>query len=170
MTTFRKALSYPLIKGGLLFLALALLMSLISMYTVEKSYYSEGTLGVGHHVIGNKDFENNYFITNRTLVISSQNASVVVIQKGKINSYILRNQSVSLNPTSQPEISVESGNVRYSYRVYGVDYPYLPLSLLAFVFMIVGSALSVYGYIKFMESIVEKARKRRGDFNESAKL
>ncbi|ADT84657.1 hypothetical protein TERMP_01682 [Thermococcus barophilus MP] len=49
----------------------------------------------------------------------------------------------------------------YSYRVYGVDYPYSLLSLLAFVFMIVGSALSVYGYIRFMEGAVEKTRKRR---------
>ncbi|MBO8174074.1 MAG: hypothetical protein H0Z18_02315 [Thermococcus sp.] len=161
MTTFRRALNYPLIKGGLVFLALALLLSLVSMYSVEKSYSSQGTLGVGHHVIGDKDFENNYFITNRTLVLSSQNASVIVIQKGRINSYILKNKSVRLNPISQPEISVESGNVSYLYRVYGVDYPYSLLSLLAFVFMIVGSALSVYGYIKFMEGAVKEAREKR---------
>ncbi|AHF81061.1 hypothetical protein [Thermococcus paralvinellae] len=161
MTTFRKALNYPLIKGGLMFLALALLLSFVSMYSVEKSYSSEGTLGIGHHIIGDENFENKYFITNRTLILSSQNASVIVIQKGKINSYILRNQSVNLNPTSQPEISVKSGNVSYSYRVYGVDYPYSLLSLLAFVFMIVGGALSMYGYIRFMEGAVKEARKRR---------
>ncbi|ALM75789.1 MULTISPECIES: hypothetical protein [Thermococcus] len=161
MTTFRKAINYPLIKGGLIFLALALLLSLVSMYSVEKSYFSQGTLGVGHHIIGDKEFESNYFVINRTLIISSQNASVVVIQRGKINSYTLNNQSVRLTPTSQPEIRVESGNVSYSYRVYGVDYPYSLLSLLAFVFMIVGSALSVYGYIRFMEGAVEKTRKRR---------
>ncbi|NJE08222.1 hypothetical protein E3E31_06755 [Thermococcus sp. M39] len=161
MTTFRKAINYPLIKGGLIFLALALLLSIVSMYSVEKSYSSEGTLSIGHHIIGDENFENNYFITNRTLILSSQNASVIVIQKGKINSYILKNQSVYLNPTSQPEISVESGNVSYSYKVYGIDYPYSLLSLLAFVFMIVGSALSVYGYIRFMESAVGEARKKR---------
>jgi len=160
MHTFRKAINYPLIKGGLIFLALALILSLISMYSVERSYYSQGTLSVGHHVIGDKDFESSYFITNRTLIIFSQNASVIVIQRGKINSYTLQNESIRLNPISQPEISVERGNVSYSYRAYGVDCPYSLLSLLAFVFMIVGSALSIYGYIRFMEDAMEDVRKR----------
>jgi len=60
---------------------------------------------------------------------------------------------VVLNPLSQPQINVESGEVKYTYNVKGVDYPYALLAWVAFVIMLVGSALSLIGYLRFMEEL-----------------
>lgn len=153
MVTFKDALRYPLIKAGLLFLFLAIILAFISMYGVPKSGNWHGNLQQGQHLIGDSQFEKEYFINNRTLTLYSQNASVIIVHGNKVDAYRLNNNSVTLNPLSQPQINVESGNVSYVYDVKGVQYPYSPLAWVAFISMLVGSALSLIGYVRFMEEL-----------------
>ncbi|USH00198.1 hypothetical protein K1720_01600 [Thermococcus argininiproducens] len=153
MVTFMDAIKYRLIRVGLLFLLLAIILSLISMYEVPKSGSWSGDLQAGEHLLGDSQFEKKYFISNRTLMLYSQNASLIIIHGNKIDVYKLKNESVILNPLSQPQINIESGEVNYTYNVKGVDYPYAPLAWIAFVMMLVGSALSLVGYVRFMEEL-----------------
>lgn len=153
MVTFKDALRYPLIKAGLLFLFLAIILAFISMYSIPKTGNWHGTLQKGQYSIGDSQFEEEYFISNRTLILYSQNASVIIVHGNKIDVYNLNNNSVTLNPLSQPQINVESGNVSYVYDVEGVQYPYSSLAWIAFISMLVGSALSLIGYVRFMEEL-----------------
>ncbi|RLG44593.1 MAG: hypothetical protein DRN81_04195, partial [Thermoproteota archaeon] len=123
MVTFKDALGYPLIKAGLLFLILAIVLALISMYEVPKSGIWSGEIKTGEYFISDSNIERNYYINNRTLTIYSQNASLLLIHGNKIDVYNLKNESVVLTPLFQPQINVESGEVKYTYDVKGVDYP-----------------------------------------------
>lgn len=150
----RLAFRYSLIKAGFLLLVLALVLSLASMYGVEKNYRESGNLTAGIHVLGDDRFENSYYTYNRTLLLSSPNASVVVN-----NVTYSVDGSLRLNPSSRPRVEVLSGNVSYEYRSTATDYPLAYLSLLAFLFFIVGLVLALQGYIRMIGDI-RASRKR----------
>lgn len=156
MTSLKEAIKFPLIKFGILSLIFALVLSLLAMHGVEKSYENSGVLGVGEHVIGDEEFEKRYYITNRTLTLFSENASFCVIQANSIKYYFLHNESLNLTPISRPTIHIQKGNLTYSYKVNGVNYPFSSLSILAFILMIVGTVLSMAGYVRFMEKHLKR--------------
>lgn len=156
MTSLKEALMFSLIKFGVLSLIFALVLSLLAMYGVEKDYENSGVLGVGEHVMGDEEFEKRYYITNRTLILFSENASFYVIQANSIKHYSLHNESLNLTPISRPTIHVQRGNLTYSYKVSGVNYPFSFLSIPAFILMIVGTMLSMAGYVRFMEKHLKR--------------
>lgn len=158
MGTLRDALSYPLLRVGLALLVLALLISVTGFYRVDKSYSSNGTLGEGMHRLGDDKFETEYLYHNRTLVISSSDANLSLIQGTQIVNYTLLNREIRLHPRERPVIYVFNGSVNYSYNVTAVDYPYAVYSVFAFVLMLVGVALSFIGYTQFIGDVREGKR------------
>jgi len=144
----RLAFRYPHIKVGFLLLVLALLIAVAGTYGVERDYHESGSLKPGLQVLGDGDFEHAYYTYNRTLVLKSENARVVVNNitysfKGAIN----------LSPTSRPWIEVVFGNVSYDYTSKAVDYPFAPFSIIAFLFFIVGLVLSIIGYVRLISDL-----------------
>ena len=141
-TVFRS----KLFVSGFAFLVLAMIFSAVSItYTQSHSYSSSGTLGSGQHVIGNATFEKLYSITNRTLVITSENASLGVLYGTNYTQYNLTGRLI-LHPTDNPTINVYRGNVTYTYNVTGVGYPYSNLVILALVFAVVGTVFAWVGF------------------------
>ena len=135
-----------LFLSGFILLILAMLFSAVAItYTQLHHSSSSGTLGEGQHVIGNGSFESFYSITNRTLVIESNNASVGVLYGANYTQYNLTGR-VTLHPTDRPTIDVYSGNVTYVYNVTGVGYPYSNLAFPALVFAVVGTVLAWVGF------------------------
>ncbi len=162
MGTLRDALDYPpLLRVGLALLVLALLISVTGFYRVDKSYSSNGTLGGGMHRLGGDDkFETEYLYHNRTLVISSSDANLSLIQGTQIVNYTLLNREIRLHPRERPMIYVFNGSVNYSYNVTAVDYPYAVYSVFAFVLMLVGGvALSFIGYTQFIGGDVREGKR-----------
>ncbi|ASJ03638.1 hypothetical protein A3L09_10400 [Thermococcus profundus] len=150
----RLAFKYALIKVGFLLLVLALVLSLASMYGIEKNYHESGHLGPGLHVIGDDHFERAYYTYKRVLLLNSTNASVSVN-----NVTYSVTGLVNVTPSLRPSVEVLSGNVSYDYTVRATDYPLAYLSLLAFLFFIVGLVLAVQGYIRMIGDI-RSSRKR----------
>lgn len=155
MVTFREALRQPFIKAGLLMLVAALLLSLAAMMSYPGSYRVKGVLNPGSYVL-NTTFDERYYVENRTLVMHSENASVIVYHGGNLTSHSFSNDTLILRLYSTPHITVKYGKVNYTYSMDGVRYPYSMLSVPAFILMIVGSAFAMMGYVKFLGEIKGK--------------
>ena len=155
MGTLRDAMSYPVLRAGMIMLVLALLISAAGFYHVTKSYSSSGTLGEGMHYLGDDKFENEYLYHNRTLTRSSNNATFSLLQGNEMYNYTLVNDSVTLHPSMRPVIYVFKGEVNYTYDAKAVDYPYAIYSVGAFVLMLVGIVLSFIGYTQFLRDVKE---------------
>ena len=155
MGTLREALSYPVLRAGLILLFLALLISAAGFYRVDKYYSSSGTLGEGMHRLGTDKFEDEYLYHNRTLTLSSHNATFSLLQGTEMYNYTLVNDSITLHPEMRPVIYVFKGEVNYTYDASAIDYPYAIYSLVAFVLMLVGIALSFIGYTQFLRDVKE---------------
>ncbi|NJE42974.1 hypothetical protein E3E35_00970 [Thermococcus sp. GR7] len=158
MGTLREALEYPFLRAGLIMLLLALIISAMGLYGVDKSYSSNGTLGKGRHFLGDEDFEKSYVYYNRTLIISSSNATFSVIQGNATEKYTQLNGTVKIIPTTRPVIDVFNGTVNYTYTVSAKDYPYAIYSLIAFVLMLVGTVMAFIGYTHFLRDVKEGKR------------
>ncbi|NJF26094.1 hypothetical protein [Thermococcus sp. Bubb.Bath] len=140
-------LSYKPISVGLIFLVVALLMSIVGLHKVPVEYENSGTLGPGNYTLGNNSFENGYLGYNRTLVLTSSNASIIVGEAGSPTRSMNITSNVTLNPKDRPSLEVLSGNVSYTYRARAWKYPYSLLAIPAFIFMLVGTVLVFVGYI-----------------------
>ncbi|WP_461865429.1 hypothetical protein [Thermococcus sp.] len=160
MVTFREALRQPLIKVGLLMLFLALILSLIAMISYPGNYNTHGVLSPGNYAL-NTSFDEKYYVRNRTLIMHSENASVIIYHDRNLTSHVFSNDTFILKLYSIPQITVECGKVNYTYSMSGTRYPYSALSIPAFILMIVGSAFAMMGYIRFMGEI-------KGGGNEGA--
>jgi len=155
MGDLRDALNYPLLKAGLIALFVALIISAAGLYRVNKSYSSSGTLGEGMHYLGEEGFERGYVYYNRTLFLYSPDANLSIIQGEKVTNYTLINRRITIHPVERPKVYVFNGSVSYIYNATAVDYPYAIYSLLAFVLMLVGIALSFIGYNHFLRDLKE---------------
>ncbi|ASJ06313.1 hypothetical protein A3L08_02680 [Thermococcus pacificus] len=153
MGTLRDAMGYPVLRAGIILLVLALLISIAGLYRVDKSYSSSGTLGEGMHYLGDDKFENEYLYHNRTLTLSSTNATISLLQGSEMYNYTLVNDSVTLHPEMRPAIYVFNGEVNYTYDARAIDYPYAVYSIGAFVIMLAGIALSFIGYTQFLKDV-----------------
>lgn len=142
------AFRYAHIRMGFLLLVLALLIAIAGTYSVEKSYHESGSLKPGLRVLGDSDFEHAYYTYNRTLVLKSENAKVVIN-----NVTYSVNGVINLSLTSRPRVEVVFGNVSYDYTSRAVDYPFAPFSLIAFLFFIVGLVLSIMGYTRLISDL-----------------
>ncbi len=152
MVSFREALKNTFIKAGLVMLVLALILSLIAMISYPGSYSTKGILNPGSYVL-NTTFDKKYYVENRTLIMNSGNASVIIYHGGNLTSHVFSNDTLILKLYSTPHITVEYGKVNYTYNMSGIRYPYSMLSIPAFILMIVGSAFAMMGYIRFMGEI-----------------
>ncbi|WP_297507693.1 hypothetical protein [Thermococcus sp.] len=129
---------------GLSFLLLALVLSAVSVfYSNPISYSQSGTFGVGEHPVGNSSFE-EHVVTNRSLRLSSKNASIMVSWGSNYTSYNLTG-NLTLYPGERPTVNVFKGEVNYSYEVKAIEYPYSDLAIPAFIFAIVGTILAWIG-------------------------
>ncbi len=155
MGTLRDAMGYPLLKAGLTMLILALLISVAGFYRVSKSYSASGTLGEGMHYLGDDKFETEYLYHNRTLILSSSDANLSLIQGTRMTNYTLVNREITLHPGERPVIYVFNGSVNYTYRATAVDYPYAVYSVFAFVLMLVGVVMAFMGYSQFLKDVKE---------------
>ncbi len=155
MGTLRDAMSYPLLRAGIIMLFLALLISAAGFYRVDKSYSSSGTLGEGMNYIGDDKFEMEYLYHNRTLTLSSTNATFSLLQGSEMYNYTLINDSVTLHPEMRPVIYVFNGEVNYTYDATAIDYPYAMYSVGAFVLMLVGIVMSFLGYTQLLRDVKE---------------
>jgi hypothetical protein len=148
MVRGKTPLSYKPISVGLIFLIVALLMSIVGLHKVPVGYSSSGFLEPGNYTLGTKSFENNYLDYNRTLVLTSTNASILVSDDGSSARLMNVTSRITLNPTDRPYIDVLSGNVSYTYKATAWKYPYSSIAIPAFVFMVVGTVLVFVGYIR----------------------
>ncbi|ASJ08292.1 hypothetical protein A3L11_03225 [Thermococcus siculi] len=155
MGTLRDAMSYPLMRAGMIMLLLALLISAAGFYRVDKSYSSSGILGEGMHYLGDDKFETEYLYHNRTLTLSSTNATFSLLQGTEMYNYTLVNGSMTLHPEMRPVIYVFNGQVNYTYEARAIDYPYAVYSIGAFVLMLVGIVMSFLGYTQFLRDVKE---------------
>jgi hypothetical protein len=129
---------------GFSFLLIALVLSAVSVfYSNPLSYFQSGSLDNGQYTLGNSSFE-EHIITNRTLILSSDNASVALTWGTNSTTYNVTGQII-LHPGSRPTINVFKGRVNYTYTARGVEYPYSDLAIPAFVFAIVGTILAWIG-------------------------
>jgi len=146
MAGFSTVFRSKLFVSGFAFLVLAMVLSAVSItYTQSHSYSSSGRLGPGQYILGNATFEKSYSITNRTLVIKSENASLGVLYGTNYTQYNLTGRLI-LHPTDSPTINVYRGNITYTYNVTGISYPYSNLSLVALVFAVVGTVFAWVGF------------------------
>ncbi|WP_456367530.1 hypothetical protein [Thermococcus sp.] len=140
---------------GFLMIVLALILSAVASFTVEnKSYVQSGKLGPGKHVIGSDNFEGKYLYPNRTLVLSSNNTTLILVSSDKNISYNLTGRIV-LHPKERPTIVVYNGSVGYTYRVRAVNYPYSDLSIPALILALIGSVFLWVGYAKIIREVRE---------------
>ncbi len=144
---------------GLLMLILALVLSAVASFVVEDKVYSQsGELGPGEYTLGNESFESKYLYPNRTLVLTSNNATLLV-SSGENHSYNLTGQLV-LYPNERPDVVVYNGSVSYTYRVKALDYPYSDLSIPALILAVVGGSVFLWvGYAKALRDVREGGRK-----------
>ncbi len=132
---------------GFSFILLALLMSAVAVFHFTPLEYSKtGTMGSGQYLLGNSTLE-GATVTNRTLTLSSKNASVEVVVNGHYTAYNITG-NLTLHPDGRPYVDVLSGCVTYTYRVSALDYPYSSLAIPAFVLAIVGTILAWLGLEK----------------------
>ncbi|WP_240923407.1 hypothetical protein [Thermococcus sp. 18S1] len=158
MGTFRDAMEYPLLKVGLIMLVLALVISAAGFYRVGKTYSASGTLGEGMHYLGDDKFETEYLYHNRTLILSSSDANLSLIQGVEMTNYTLVNREITLHPSERPVIYVFNGSVNYTYSATAVDYPYAIYSVVAFVLMLVGVVMAFMGYSQLLRDVKEGRR------------
>ncbi len=140
--------SYWPIKLGVTLLFLALLTSIIGLHKVPVNYSDSGTLGPGIHVLGNGSFEYNYFYANRTLELSSKNASLIISWEGSKAYTLNLTTNITISPAGRPIIKVISGNVSYKYEVRSWKYPYSFLAVPSLLAMVLGTMLVFIGYLK----------------------
>ena len=147
LESLRLALRYSTIKVGFLLLFATLLLSILSMHSVNHTYSEEGEVEPGNYTLGNEKFESEYFSYNRTLTLWG-NGEV------RINDF---NYSVfggiTVEPVDRPRLEVVSGSFRYAYSVVAKDYPFIYISLAAIVTFLIGLILSVLGYIQMMREL-----------------
>ncbi|WP_297418590.1 hypothetical protein [Thermococcus sp.] len=149
MSSFNPFSFWP-IKFGLTFLFLALFLSVIGLHKVPITYEQSGKLGPGYHLLGNDSFENNYLYANRTLQLSSSNASLEIYW-GSQEYPLNLTTSVTLKPAGRPAVRVISGEVSYRYKASSWRYPYAFLAIPALFSVMIGSVLVFVGYIKFKQ-------------------
>ncbi|WP_297469991.1 hypothetical protein [Thermococcus sp.] len=145
-------LNSKLMLSGFIMVFLAMILSAVAVFHVgHPSYSSSGVLEPGNHTLGNSTFENNYFYYNRTLSLSSKNATVELSWGNFTGVYNLTGNATFV-PTDRPEVRVINGTVTYTYRAKAISYPYsdlaIPAAILAFagtVFLWVGYAHALKG-------------------------
>ena len=140
--------SYWPIKVGLVLLLLALLGSIVGLHKAPVRYSESGTLGPGVHVLGNGSFEYKHFYANRTLELSSENASVVISWEGSKAYKLNLTTNITISPQGRPRVNVISGNVTYKYEVTSWEYPYSSLAVPSLIAMVLGTMLVFVGYLK----------------------
>ena len=101
MTSFREGLNYPPIKIGLILLLLAFLMSLAASYNVLREESQAGIWGPGTYVIGD-EIEASGEIVGINLEVSSDNASLRIIENGLETTYTLSGRAETLEFNSTP--------------------------------------------------------------------
>jgi len=148
MALGKTPLSYKPISVGLILLVFALLMSIVGLHKIPVEYYHSGTLGPGNYTLGNDSFENGYLVYNRTLVLTSSNASIIVREADSPARPMNLTSNVTLNPNDRPFLKILSGNVSYTYKARAWRYPYSALAIPAFVLMLVGTVLVFVGYVR----------------------
>ena len=148
MASSQTPFSYWPIKVGLLLLVLALLTSIVGLHKVPVSYSESGTLGPGFHFLGNDSFEYRHFYGNRTLELSSENASIVVSWEGSKPYALNLTTNITISPGGRPTVNVISGNVSYTYEVTSWEYPYSSLAVPSLAAMVLGTMLVFIGYLK----------------------
>ncbi|ASJ01349.1 hypothetical protein [Thermococcus gorgonarius] len=147
MKSAKKILFYKPVIIGLVFLFVALIMSLIGLHSSVVEYTHSDSLGPGNYTLGDSSFENSYLGYNRTLILSSNNASVVVIENDVPTQDINVTSTVTLNLRGRPSIEVFYGELNYTYKAKAISYPYSNLAIPGFIFMIAGTSLIIAGYV-----------------------
>ncbi|ASJ15952.1 hypothetical protein A3L04_02100 [Thermococcus chitonophagus] len=153
----KDALRYPTIFVGISLLFAALILSLVALdvKVVEKEITGNVT---GYYRIQDEDIVT---ILSANLTLYSENATVMISWNKNSKIVNISGNPVTItNITDFPRIS-SSNPVRYSFAVVGYAYPYSYLSPLSFLIMIMGMALSIMGYISYMQGEMEKVKKRR---------
>ncbi|MBP1911589.1 hypothetical protein [Thermococcus stetteri] len=154
---FRKS---RVLSLGLFMVVLALVLSAVASFVVEdKSYSQSGELGPGEYALGNESFESKYLYPNRTLVLTSDNATLLV-SSGENRSYNLRGKIV-LHPEGKPNVVVYNGSVSYTYSVKALNYPYSDLSIPALILALVGSVFLWVGYAKALRDVREEGKNEK---------
>ncbi|WP_156927396.1 hypothetical protein [Thermococcus nautili] len=139
-------LSSRLVVAGFIMILLAMILSAIAVFqTGHPSYYSSGTLGPGNHTLGNDTFENRYFYCNRSLSLSSKNATVEV-SWGNFTAVYNITGNATFIPTDRPEVRVINGTVTYTYRAKAISYPYSDLAIPAAILAFAGTVVLWVGY------------------------
>jgi len=129
---------------GLAFLFIALVLSAVSVFCYRTVHYStSGTIGIGRHVLGNETFE-NYEVVNRTLVLSSENASFSILWGSNYTSYNLSGR-ITLHPPGRPIVDVFEGKLNYTYEVSARRYPCADLSIPALILAVAGTIFAWVG-------------------------
>ncbi|WP_297548477.1 hypothetical protein [Thermococcus sp.] len=132
---------------GLLMLLLAMILSAVAVFqTGHPHYSSSGVLGPGNYTLGNYTFETKYFYLNRTLELSSRNATVKLSWGNFTRVYNLSG-NFTFSPNNQPKVMVINGTVTYTYRVKGVSYPYSDLAIPAAILAFAGTVFLWVGYV-----------------------
>lgn len=138
--------SSRLVLAGFVMVVFAMILSAIAVFQMEShSYSSSGTLGPGEHVIGNSTFERRYFYYNRSLSLSSKNATIEVSWGNFTATYNLTGNATFV-PKDEPRVRVINGSVTYTYRVKAVNYPYANLAIPAAVLALAGTIVFWVGY------------------------
>ena len=140
--------SYWPVRLGFILIVLALLMSVVGLHKTSVGYTVSGTMGKGFYTIGNDTFEKEHLYADRTLRLSSRNASLTITW-GTSNYPLNLTGNVTLKPGGQPSVEVISGNVSYEYNATSWHYPYASLAVPALILMVTGTVLVYVGYIRF---------------------
>ncbi len=148
MTSYSLIFRSKMVVTGFLFLFIALIFSLASVFiTAPVTYGINGDLGPGFHSISNSSVE--YGVVNRTLILESKAASVEVLWDDYEVSYNITDQVV-LHPTSIPSVNVLRGYVNYTYLVTETRYRYAYLAVPAFISLVVGVVLTWFGIVSVL--------------------
>ncbi len=139
-------LSSRLVVAGFVMILLAMVLSAVAVFQIEHpSYSSSGTLGPGNHTLGNDTFESGYFYYNRSLALSSKNATVEVSWDNFTAVHKIKGNATFV-PTDRPEVRVINGTVTYTYRVKAINYPYSDLAIPAAILAFAGTVVLWVGY------------------------
>ena len=142
----RVFLSSKLFLAGFSMVLIAMVLSAIAVFqTGHPSHSSSGILEPGNHLLGNDTFESNYFYYNRTLSLSSKNATVELSWGNFTGVYNLTGNATFV-PTDRPEVRVIKGTVTYTYRAKAISYPYSDLAIPAAILAFAGTVFLWVGY------------------------
>jgi len=136
-----------LMMAGFTMIVLAMVLSALAVfYSTTPTYSSEGNLSGGAHVIGNGSFEDRYPYYNRTLRLSSDNATVQVSWTGFNKTYRVMG-NLTFHPRDRPEVRVINGTVTYTYRVKAISYPLSDLAIPAAILAVAGTITFWVAYV-----------------------